>query len=267
MLRFGVSAAHGGPHLLPGARRFGDALARRLQLAAKLVVAQDYDHLVTGVLSGGVDIAWMPPLTHVRAVAHDAVLAAVCERQGRITYRSALLTRTDSDFLNVRSLHGARAAWSDPRSAGGYLYPRLHLESVGIDPNTDLAGENFYGSPAAACGAVADGLADLCACFVSEAAGHDPARALEDVAQVFGPARWRLRVLAVTESIPPDGIVLGPHLDGALQAGLRDQLLQLHREPDGREALVELMQADRLAPVTADVRRVLERLREAVERL
>ncbi len=266
MIRFGVSAAHGGPRLLVGARRFGDVVGKKLG-GAKLIVAHDYDHLVTGVLSGGIDVAWMPPLTHARAVAQHAALAAVCERQGRVTYRSAILVRADSDYLNVRSLGGARAAWSDPRSAGGYLFPRLHLEAAGLDPNQDLAGENFFGSAAAACAAVADGQADVCSCFVSETSAGDRARALADAAQVYAPASWRLRVLDVTESIPPDGVVLGAHVDGAVQAQVRDRLLSMHREPEGQAALEELMQAERLAPVTEAVRRILDRLREVVERL
>jgi len=267
MLRFAVSRAHGGgAPMLEHARAFTDVLGKLLRSTVKLVIARDYDHLLQGTLGGGIDVAWMPPLVHCRAAAQGALLAAVSERAGAVTYRSALLTRVDAPWLNVRSLHGARAAWSDPRSAGGYLFPRLHLEAAGLELRRDLVGENFYGSPEAACAAVADDVADVCACFVSEAAGADRARALADVARQYPPAAERLRVLDVTESIPPDGVVLAPRLDGGVQAQVRDRLLLLH-ERGGGEALLALMQADRLAPVTEGVRKILARLHHLVERL
>ena len=40
----------------------------------------------------------------------------------------------------------------------------------------------------------------------------------------------QLRILDVTDPIPPDGMVLAPPLDGRLQAPLRDALLSLHED-------------------------------------
>jgi ABC-type phosphate/phosphonate transport system substrate-binding protein len=263
MLRFGVTRAHGGSSLTESARSFTAVLGTLARERVQLVVARDYDHLLQGALSGGIDVAWMPPLVHARATPLGALLAAVSERAGAVTYRSALLTRADSPYLNVRSLHGARAAWSDPSSAGGYLFAYLHLLAQGID-RRELKSEQFVGSPLAACTAVADGAADVCACYVTEAAvsdgAVDRARALVDVARVFPRAQERLRVLDVTDSIPPDGVVLAPLLDGARQARLRDLLLTLHQREGGAPALATLMQADRLAPVTETVRKTIARL-------
>jgi ABC-type phosphate/phosphonate transport system substrate-binding protein len=260
MLRFGISRSHGGPTLLSGAHVFADELAERMQVRCKLVVADDYEHLSTGVGSGGVDVAWMPPLVHARAVRSGALLAAVAERSGAVTYRSAILTRADAPYLNERALAGARAAWADRSSAAGYAFARLHLVAAGVDPDRALKSQTFHGSAAAACAAVADGNADFCACFVSEAAADDPARALADVERVYAPARWRLRVLALTDAIPPDGVVLGAHVDGATQAHARDALLRMHATRRGAEGLRALMQADRLVPVTEAVRRILKKL-------
>jgi len=167
------------------------------------------------------------------------------------------LVRDDSPFVAVGDLRGARVAWADPSSASGHLFARLHLLGAGIDPPRDLGGEKFLGSAEAACAAVSDGKADLCACYVSDAAGANPLRALADVRRTLGAAAAKLRVLAVTASIPPDGVVLAPTLDGWRQAKLRDTLLALHERTGGARAIAELMQAERLAPVTNELLAVL----------
>ncbi|HZS38384.1 MAG TPA: PhnD/SsuA/transferrin family substrate-binding protein [Polyangia bacterium] len=264
MLRFGVSRGHGTPQLVESARRFAELLAGRLGRPARVVMTDDYDHLLQGMVVGGVDLGWLPPLVHARLTPSGAVLAAVSERSGAVTYRSALLTRADAEYLNARALRGVRAAWSDRSSAAGYLFPYLHLVGLGLDAARDFTDETFFGSATAACAAVADGRADVCACFVTEAAAPDGVldreRALADAARVYPAASWRLRVLDVTDSIPPDGVVIGAHVDGALQARLRDALLELHKREDGAAALAALMQADRLAPVTENVRKTIARL-------
>jgi phosphate/phosphite/phosphonate ABC transporter binding protein len=261
-LRFGLSRAHGGVQLLDGARELTGVLGARLGQPLRVVMADDYDHLLEGVLVGGIDLSWLPPLVHLRAVDRGALLAAVCERRGVVVYRSALLVRDDSAYQTVADLRGARAAWSDPSSASGYLFPRLHLRAAGLEPQQHLANESFSGSTAQACLAVAEGRADLCSCFVSEAAGRDQKVARADVARAVPPGAQRLRILDVTSPIPPDGLVLGPNLDGATQARVRDALLTLHADEPGRHALSRLFAAERLVPATDAVVRIVSQLRQ-----
>jgi phosphonate transport system substrate-binding protein len=265
-IRFGVSRSHGGRQ--PGggtaaAAEFAAVLGSRAGAHVDLVVASDYDELTNNLLDGKVHVAWMPPLAHARASQRGAMVAAVVERGGAITYRSALLVRTDSVYVGLGGLRGVRAAWTDPSSAGGHLFPRLHLQHAGIDPRRDLVSEKFYGSPFEAIQAVVDGKADVCACYVRNESS-DPLRALIDVERVYPGASDSLRVVGVTDPIPPDGLVLSGRLDPAVQALLRDVLLDLHNHDDGREALAQLMQADRLRGVTNDVLRILARLRAHV---
>jgi phosphonate transport system substrate-binding protein len=268
-LTFGLSRSHAGHDLDAGARLFADALAARLGRKLAVTVTPDYERLLDGVLMGGVSVAWMPPLLHVRAALEGAPLAAVCERNGALAYRAALLVRADSHRTTVRSLRGARAAWADPYSASGFLFPQLHLLAAGVDPRYDLASEKHAGSAAAACRAVADGDADVCAHYVSDAAGaarHDGWKLAQlELRQSLGDhVGAQLRILDVTDPIPPDGMVLAPPLDGRLQATLRDALLSLHDDAAGARALHVLAQADRLMPVTGDVVKIIARLRAHV---
>lgn len=260
-LRFGISRSHGGPHPLESATPFAAALAAALHIRVDVKIARDYDELSELVAAGNVQVAWMAPVAHARAARRGAVLAAVTERRGTLTYRSALLVRNDSMVTSLRGLRGLRAAWTDAASASGYLYARLHLETAGIDARHDLAGETFYGSTKAAAEAVLRGDAEFCACYAPDAAGARPELALDNLDEVLAGARARFRVLAVSDPIPPDGIVLSERLPPAAQAVVRDALLTLHERPAGLMALRALLQADRLRGVTHEVQTLIARLR------
>jgi phosphate/phosphite/phosphonate ABC transporter binding protein len=265
VLTFGISRSHAGSDLDANARRFAEALGRRIGRRITATVTRDYEKLLEGVLVGGVSVAWMPPLLHARAARSGAVLACVSRRGDALTYRAAILVRRDSELAKVRDLVGKRAAWADPISASGYTFPRLHLIAAGLDPTYECEEETFHGSAARACSAVADGNADFCAHFMSHAAATDAQLALIELRRALGErVADALRVLAVTDPIPPDGIVLAPPLDGMLQAALRDALLSLDGTESGRAAIRGLMNAERLAPVTSDVARLIERARVSV---
>jgi phosphate/phosphite/phosphonate ABC transporter binding protein len=227
----------------------------------ELKITTDYQELVDAVAAGRLHLAWMPPVGHAQAASKGASLLAVAERRGALCYRAALLVRQDSMFTRVESLRGARCAWTDPSSTSGYLYPRQLLASVGIDPRRDLSMEAFYGTARAALEAVAIGAADVCGAYAREGAGRDPDLALSDVERILPLAKKTLRVLSVTDLIPPDGIVAAASLSAPDRAGLQAVLLGLDATEVGAAALSALMDADRLRAPTPDVDTLIARLR------
>jgi phosphonate transport system substrate-binding protein len=239
-IRFGMSRAHGGAKLVEGARLLTAALEAQLELPVQLVLAGDYEEVLEAVLAAQLEVAWMPPLLHERARHGGASLVALSQRGGKLRFRSAILVREESTHQSLHDLRGARAAWSDRHSAAGHLYPKQHLGAI------SLSGEEVFGSPLAAMGAVVDGRADFCAGFVSDAAGQDRALAQAEIRASFAPVADGLRVLDVTGPIPPDGIVVAPHVEAAMRERLGDALTRLHNAPAGRAAITVLMGADRL---------------------
>jgi phosphate/phosphite/phosphonate ABC transporter binding protein len=257
-LRFGVSRGNGGPQLLSGAKEFALALGQSLGAAISLRVAHDYEHLLKSVRAETVELAWMPPLIHVRASSAGGELIAVSERAGRLSYRSVLVVRSDSSVKALSELVGARAAWVDPASASGYLFPRLHLRASGVALETALAEEKFYGSATNACQAVLAGEADLFACFVSTAVSCEEAQL--DLQRTFGRRASELRALAVTDLVPPDGIVCAPHVALGARSGLKECLCALHTSAAGQRALRLLLDAERMVAVNPEVEQQLRRL-------
>jgi phosphonate transport system substrate-binding protein len=259
-----VSRTNGGPNLMTAARAFAGAFGTLVKRPVTVTVAYDYDELLRYVNVRKVDFAWMPPLIHVRAAQMGARLVAVSQRGGLLLYRAALLVRSQSPVRKLRDLRNIRAAWVDRSSASGYLFPRLHLLADGV-PEAALKSETFHGSPTAALSAVAADDADLCACFLATAHNVDDAQ--REVEKTFGAAAARLRVLDVTPPIPPDGMVAGGALEPDLLGKIRDALHALHRTPAGKTALRELMGADQLAQVDADVLRHIGSLHAQVQAL
>lgn len=259
-LSFGVSRAHGDADVVAASRMFAAALESALGRAVRVRMARDYLGALEDVIAGAADFAWLPPLVHARAVTRGAELCAVPDRGGALTYRSAIVVQRDSPYRTLHDLSGARAAWGDARSAASHVFPMLELQQAGVFEDA-LAEQTFLGGGRAACAAVADGRADFGATHVSEEAATDPQRALEDLEKQFAAARWRLRVLAVSRAIPPDGIVLAPSaVRVALARSLCGPLLEVHRAPAGREAIRRLFGATRLVPPSDAVRAAVRRL-------
>jgi phosphate/phosphite/phosphonate ABC transporter binding protein len=256
-LRFAVSRSNGGPTLLDGARRFAAALEKQLGAPVAVAVTYDYSMLLKTLLTGGAELAWMPPLIHARAVAAGAKLVALSQRGGVLGYHSALLVRGDSAYQRIADLRGVRVAWVDKASASGYLFPRLHLIAAGLEPQTAFASERFFGSATSACRAVTHGEADLCACFLPTASSKPDAQ--REVEATFNTGKT-LRVLDVTARIPPDGFAVSPSLDAAISGQIRSTLLNLHLFPDGRAGIQEMLQAERLVPVQEQIVRDLQKL-------
>jgi phosphate/phosphite/phosphonate ABC transporter binding protein len=223
-------------------------LAAALGSAVEGKVTEDYDQLLQKVLASDVDVAWLPPLLHARAAEQGAKLVALPQRGGWLTFRSAILVRKDDPVTEISGLHGVRAAWRDKSSASGYLFPRLELAARGAPPEQAFSSEKFYGSVLQAAHAVAKGEADLCTCFVSDAA-RDPERAVAEVSHALGQTAENLRVLHVTDPIPPDGFVVAAGVTDDERAVITTALLGMHGTAEGKKALEAILQAERLAPV------------------
>ena len=117
--------------MLEAARTFAAVLGRKLGGTVEAVIANDYEDLTTKLLDGRVHLAWMPPLAHARATRQGAVLAAVAERRGVLTYRSALMVRKESLFTSVQDLRGVRMAW-----IGTCAVDAIRFLTVNVLPNT-----------------------------------------------------------------------------------------------------------------------------------
>jgi phosphonate transport system substrate-binding protein len=247
---FGISRSHGGAQVQDAARKFAERLSAMSSIEVHCTVEADYDRLFEALKAGRVSMAWLPPLLYSRAAVEGLRLVAVPERGGGVALYSAILVPTGSPYFEPSSLRDVRAAWVDPRSASGYAFPRQHLLSSGAT----FSVETFHGSPNFSCAEVLAGRADLSTCPVST---RSPAEANRHVARVLGSSANELRILSITGTISPDGVVISRATPAEVAAQLDSLVLRLHEDRAGLAAIRELFRAERMITPGESTRRMM----------
>ncbi|HWU91093.1 MAG TPA: PhnD/SsuA/transferrin family substrate-binding protein [Kofleriaceae bacterium] len=196
-----------------------------------------YEDLERQLFSGEIDAAWAPPMVCARVEAAGGIVALRGVRGEERTYRSALVMRAQ-DVFDIDSLGQGmfrpRVAWVDRSSVGGYLLARAHLRRLGIAVETAFLQESMLGSYTACIDALLGFETDLSALFVGRA-GLEP---------LWGPKARRLKVLAYTEDVPNDGVVVSPSLLPARAAHLLDRMHRLLESAASHRQLTSMLLVD-----------------------
>lgn len=207
--------------------------------ATDVTISKSYEVLARNLLSGAIDAAWAPPLVCAQTEPRGARVLARVVRHGKSEYRSALLVRKGEQGP-LRSLVGKRAAWVDPHSVAGYLLPAAFLRSQGLDPARSFKHQFFAGSYPAALGAVLSEHADVAPIHSLDEGGPHLRESLRLAAPGFEDA---FELLALTDSTPGDGVVLGPRAPDVGDP-LAEGLLSLSEVTGGKELLDDIFHAD-----------------------
>ncbi len=157
---------------------------------------------------------------------------------GAVAYHSDIIVPVASAVTGLLDLGGRRFASSDPLSTSGWVWPAQWLREQGRDPATFFARHVVTGSHDRSVQAVLRGQADAAA--VDSIVYADMARADPGVT-----AGTRMVQRSPPFGMPP--VVCHPRLDDGLRDRLRDILLHLHEDDEGRSVLVSVG-FDRFAP-------------------
>jgi ABC-type phosphate/phosphonate transport system substrate-binding protein len=199
-----------------------------------VIPCKSYEDLEQQLFSGGLDVAWGPPIVCARVEAAGGAILLRGVRGEERSYRSALVARAQ-DVFDLDTLdHGRfrpRAAWVDRSSVGGYLLARAHLRRLGVAIDRAFLQQSMLGSYAACIDALLGFETDLSALFVG-AQGLEP---------LWGAKAKRLKVLAYTEEVPNDGVVLSPALPAERAALLRERLDKVLAAPGLRKQVTSML--------------------------
>lgn len=228
------------------------SLGHELGVTVDVQVARDYDELAQKTYAGEAELVWAP--SAVCAQLDDARVVLRAIRGGHGMYHSALVGRAEAR-LTPTTLNGARAAWVDPLSAGGYLLPLAWLRGQGIEPNLVLERQDFLGSHRAVIDAVLEGHYDVCAVSTPS---RDP-KALETALAFYaGGAASKLAVIGVSDAAPTDALVITNRVEPELAEQFALRLLPKSRRSPS--FLLTAMEAERLERTTLDEYRALRTL-------
>jgi len=201
-------------------------LEKALDKEIIFVVSKDYNHLITLIEQGSVDIASISPklfatLRLKEPEAHYLATIKFADKQGNVrsSYHGLIVTLSESSIQTFADLKGKSFGFTDIDSTSGYLYPRFMMRQNGIDPAKDLGKiymlkkhpkiiQALFEKSIEA-GAVVDGVY----------------RALSK------EEKEKIRILATSEEIPYDLMIASKQMDDALVTKIRALLLAFHATP------------------------------------
>lgn len=229
-------------------------------------VAPDLDTMADWMANGEVDL-YFDSLYPAMAVADRSGAEPILRRwkDGVAEYHSVFFARADSELTSLNDLQGQLIALEEPLSTSGFMLPLAHLKEAGLNPTS----KEFDGSNPAV---EADEIGYL---FSGEdqntiqwvitgkvAAGvTDSGNYLE----LPEATREGLTILAETEPLPRQVVVLRPNMDAEVQAELTSVLMDMDDSEAGQIVLQKFKKTAQFDAFPEGAEAALERMREIYE--
>ena len=241
---FGFVRTHAVPEFRSVLAELCDILSRSSGATFRAHTAPTYKDLAREVEAGDALLAWLPPVIALQLAERGNVqLVAVPIRSGMATYDTALIVR-ERVPRRLTDLRGSRMAWVDRNSSSGYIVPRLHLASQGIDLRGFFSQESFLNSHIAVVDAVASGRMDVGATFQSVDANGTIVSAGWTAPD--GTTIRSVKVVTTAGPIPNDMIVAAKALPVAVHSAVRHWLLNL--DSRARELFNQIIHSSEFRP-------------------
>ncbi len=200
-----------------------DFLTERTGTPWVLAISTSYEEAVRDICSGRTAVAYLGPLTYLRAHERCEALPVVrLQTRGSATYTSLILVRQDSPLRSLAELAGTRFGFGAPLSTSSHLVPRSMLVEAGLRPGENIACR-YFGHHERVAKAVL--------------AGEVDAGGVRDLTGEKFLDRG-LRVLAASAPIPNFPLVVGPKTTAEVRDAVLRVLVQLPAEDPHVRALV-----------------------------
>jgi phosphonate transport system substrate-binding protein len=207
-----------------------DYLNKKLDIHGQLMPQKDYLTVLEKLRSGELDAGSFGSLLCYRAIKEIGALPlARPEIGGDSTYEGLVFARKDSGITDIYGLKGKVFAYVDTNTSAGYVYPRALLKEKGYDADQFFKEAVFAGKHDAAVLMVLNRKADGGAAkddVYDRLAKEDPRIGRE------------LRVLHLSAAGFPDRtLAVGKDFDPALAEKLKQALIGMDNNEEGRSAL------------------------------
>ncbi len=223
-----------------GTQPLADYLAAQLDefgiTGAEVKIAPDLDTMIQWVNNGQVDIYFDSP--YPALVIRDVTGAQPILRRlkfGVPTYHSVFFVRNDSDIKTLDDLQGTVVAFEEPFSTSGYMLPLAYLIQQGFEP-VETASLDATVSPEQIGYTFSTADNTTIQWIISEKA---PAGVIDNITYQRLPeaTQKELRVIAKTEEVPRQLVLLQPNTDPPLAAAIKTALLDMNETEEGQKAL------------------------------
>jgi phosphonate transport system substrate-binding protein len=154
-------------------------------------------------------------------------------------YKAQFIANVDSGINSFADLKGKTFCFVDPNSTSGYIVPRIILAANGINPDTDFAATQNAGSHPNVAIAVYQGDCDAGVTFINVLTD-----ASADLQATYPDITDKVKVFAVSDRIPNDGLQFIKSLDPDLKAVIVEGLMAMAEDPGGKAVLKSLYNYD-----------------------
>ena len=208
-----------------------DYLGRKAGVRIGLKVLPRYGNLIDNFESAGLDGAFFGSFSY--SLAHARLGVQVIARperpDGVSTYQGMIIVRKDSGIRAAKDMKGKRLAFVARATAAGYLFPLAFMRKGGVgDVEAFFKEVYFAGTHEDVVRDVLNGKADVGACkntVFGRLAAADPRVAKE------------LVILDRSLAFPENALALRRGVEAPLKEKLKNVLLTMHEDPEGRNVL------------------------------
>ena len=226
-------------------RPLGDYLQKKTGVAVKFTILSRYGNIIDRFKTEKLDGAFFGSFTGALAIQKLGVdfLARPMNLDGSTTYWGYIFVRKDSGIKSVGDMKGKRLAFVDKATTAGYVFPVAYFREHGVkDIKTYFRESYFAGSHDAAIYAVLDRKADV---------GCAKHSMYDRVARTEPRVKNELVILAESPKVPSNGLGVRGDLSPELKKQLRDVLVGMDKDPEGKEIL-KRFEAVRFIPTTRE---------------
>ena len=206
-------------------------LSKKTGIKVELEILSAYGNIIDNFKTLGLDGAFFGSFTAVLAYEKLDIeaLARPEYSDGTSTYYGLIFVRKDSGINNAADMRGKRFVFVDRGTTAGWLLPMYYFKTHDIDDYRSFFKETYFaGTHEGAISDVIEKGADIGAAkntvFYREA-NTDP-RVLNE-----------LMILAESPEVPANGLCVRKYLAAPIKYKLRETLLDMDRDEEGKEVL------------------------------
>ncbi|MHB8792578.1 MAG: substrate-binding domain-containing protein [Thermoleophilia bacterium] len=221
-----------------------DYFSARMGQPLNLVQRDTYSEINNLVNQGDVQMAFVCTGAYTEGKRDFGMeLLVAPQMYGETYYYSYIIVPTDSDAMDFADLRGKKFAFTDPLSNSGKLSPTFLLAQMNETPDSFFSSYTFTYSHDRSIDAVGEKVVDGAA-VDSLIWNYFNSKEPELT------AKTRIILKSPPYGIPP--VVVPPGLDPALKEKLKNVLLHMHEDEEGRKILAEI-RIDRFVEVPDDL--------------
>ena len=154
-------------------------------------------------------------------------------------YKAQFIANVDSGINSFADLKGKTFCFVDPNSTSGYIVPRIILAANGINPDVDFAATQNAGSHPNVAIAVYQGDCDAGVTFINVLTDTSA-----DLKATYPDIEDKVKVFAVSDRIPNDGMQFIQSLDPELKSVIVQGMMAMAEDPGGKAVLKSLYNYD-----------------------